>query len=46
MLFGAISLSAYFIRVQYATIDDVQGAFYDLIGSIKVGHLRRFHYTT
>lgn len=37
--------AAYCVRVQYGTIDELQEEFYDLIESIKVEHLCRFHYT-
>lgn len=45
--YGHFSFSAaYCIQVQYGTLDILQEAFYDLIESIKVGHLCRFYYTT
>ena len=38
--------AAYGIWVQYWALDNLQGAFYDLIERIKVGHWCRFYNTT
>lgn len=43
--YGHFSFSAACIEVQYGTIYDLEEAFYDLIESIKIGHLCSFYCT-